>query len=224
MFASGFELRDGDGTGGLRLTGYASVYGRPYQVGSERSGFVEVIKHGAAKRTLSESPHVVLNVQHGDALSGLPIARTKSGTLRLSEDEIGLRVEADLDPEDDDVRALKRKWVEVTSTGAMSFAFKVTSDSFSADGSHREIQAFSLHQGDCSLVVNPANAATSSELVARALATTSPRVPDLSIATQRDRERLACIRLDVPLRPARAHNTVRSADYYTVRLKELRSR
>jgi HK97 family phage prohead protease len=115
--------------------------------------FVEVIKRGAFKRTLAESPDVVLLINHG----GLPIARTKSGTLRLAENERGLAVEAELDPDDDDVAQVARKLVRGDLDGSMSMAFRCTDQRWSDAYDYREITAVSLHSGDVSLVTNPAN-------------------------------------------------------------------
>ena len=88
------EFRERPG-GIVRLEGYGSRSEVPYEVGRD---FVETMARGFAKRTLSESPDVVLLVGH----AGLPLARTKSarggpGTLRLHEDDHGLAFEADLD-------------------------------------------------------------------------------------------------------------------------------
>ena len=98
--AGNLEIRTLD-TGTLQLTGYASVYGVEYDMG----WYTESIASGAGKRSLSENPDVQLLLNH----DSLPLARTVSGTLRLSEDQRGLFVEADLDPEDLDVQALVRE-------------------------------------------------------------------------------------------------------------------
>ena len=94
------EIREAP-DGRLQLTGYASTTETPYQVGS----FRETIAKGAFRKTLSEGPDVVLLIDH----AGLPLARTKSGTLTLSEDVRGLRVDASLDPRDPDVARIRSK-------------------------------------------------------------------------------------------------------------------
>src|SRR5216684_9000974 len=85
---SDMELREKD-DGTWNLTGYASVTETPYEVGF----YTETIKRGAFKRTLGENPDVQLLVNH----DGLPLARTRSGTMRLEERDKGLWVDADLD-------------------------------------------------------------------------------------------------------------------------------
>ena len=55
--------------------------------------FTEAIRRGAFKKPISDVTDVAFLVNHG----GLTMARTKSGTLRLSEDGTCLHAEADLD-------------------------------------------------------------------------------------------------------------------------------
>jgi HK97 family phage prohead protease len=163
------ELRDA-GSGKLAFSGWACVTDTPYDIGDPgRGGFVEEVASGAFRRSLLNLPDVVLNVQHGATLSGLPIARTRSGTLRLSEDDVGLRVQApDLDLDDPDVQALRIKFGRGDLDGQMSFAFRVPpgGDRWSDDLMRRTIMTVELAGGDCSIVDFAANPATSSELVA----------------------------------------------------------
>jgi phage head maturation protease len=97
VFATGdIEIREAD-DGTLHLTGYRECHRGPLR------GRVLHRDHRERRlqRTLSEAPDVVLLLNH----EGLPLARTKAGTLTLSEDDRGLHVEADLDPEDPDTLA-----------------------------------------------------------------------------------------------------------------------
>lgn len=153
VLASGLEMREAaDGT--LHLRGYASVTGVAYEVGY----YTETIKQGAFKRTLSENPDCQLLVNH----AGLPLARTLSGTMTLSEDSHGLLVDASLDGEDPDVQSLARK-MRRGDIDNMSFAFQVTDDSWNDDYTARAIRSLSLHRGDVSVVnqgANPAATAT----------------------------------------------------------------
>lgn len=144
---SDMELRESsDGT--LRFTGYASTTEHPYEV----ADFTETIARGAFKRTLSEGPDVVLLLNH----SGLPLARTKSGTLTLAEDARGLRVDADLEPNDPDVKSLQPK-LQRRDLDSMSFAFRATAQTWNDDYTERLIRGVSLHQGDVSIVTMAAN-------------------------------------------------------------------
>jgi uncharacterized protein len=155
------ELREVETASGeqvLRLTGYASRTEVPYEVGF----YTEVIKRGAFKRTLGEDPDVQLLVNH----EGLPLARTRSGTLQLSEDDMGLRVQADLDPEDPDVQRLARK-MRRGDIDQMSFAFRATDQVWNEDFTRRDITAASIHRGDVSVVNMGANEAATAAIRSR---------------------------------------------------------
>jgi HK97 family phage prohead protease len=92
-----FELRaESDG---LTLEGYAAVFNLrslPMSFSNVGGGrvFREVIQPGAFTRSLNAKPDLTLRYQHD--LKQLPLARTKSGTLELDQDERGLRVKATL--------------------------------------------------------------------------------------------------------------------------------
>jgi HK97 family phage prohead protease len=144
------ELREKDDST-WNLTGYASVYETPYSVGF----YEETISRGAAKRTLGENPDVQLLINH----EGLPLARTRSGTLRLEERERGLWVDADLDKLDPDAQRLQRKMAR-GDVDQMSFAFQVTDQDWNDDFTQRRIKSFSIHRGDVSVVNQGANDAS----------------------------------------------------------------
>lgn len=155
--ASDVEIRS-TSDGGLRFSGYASTTETPYQVG----GFEETFARGAFKRCLGEEPDVVLLVNH----SGLPLARTRSKTMTLSEDTRGLKVDADLDPDDPDVQALvpKMKRGDLTE---MSFAFRATDDEWDSRETKRVVRAATIHKGDVSMVTHGANTTTSGTVAMR---------------------------------------------------------
>src|ERR1035437_9561901 len=99
MAVTGLEVREGSDA--LTLTGYASTFEQPYDMG----WYAETVNSGAFKRTLGQSPDVRLLINH----AGLPLARTASGTLTLDTDSRGLHVSATLDPSDPDVASLVPK-------------------------------------------------------------------------------------------------------------------
>ena len=151
---SNLEMRaEGDGN---TLIGYASVFDSP----SEPMPFIEYVKRGAFAKTLNDGADVRLLIDH----EGVPLARTKSGTLVLEEDERGLRVEADLDPSNPDaariISAMKRG-----DLSQMSFAFRTIKDSYNADRSVRELKEVQLF--DVSVVTFPAYEETVAELRSR---------------------------------------------------------
>ena len=146
------ELRaDGDK---LTVEGYATVYNYAYDIagGPEAGGFTETIARGAAAKSAKEAD-VVLLIDH----EGTPLARTKSGTLHLESDDVGLRVRAELDPANPKAAEL-RSAMQRGDMNAMSFAFRVVRDSWDSSYNERTISEVKLH--DVSVVGFPANPAT----------------------------------------------------------------
>jgi HK97 family phage prohead protease len=138
---------------GKTIVGYAAVWDSP----SEYMGFTEFVKRGAFTKTLNDGADVRLLIDH----EGVPLARSKSGTLKLSEDDRGLRVEAELDPANPDaariMSAMKRG-----DLSQMSFAFRTVKDSWNSDRSVRELREVQLF--DVSVVTFPAYEQTVAEL------------------------------------------------------------
>ena len=141
---------------GNTLVGYAAVFDSP----SEPMPYTEFVRRGAFAKTLNDGADVRLLIDH----EGVPLARTKSGTLSLEEDERGLRVEAELDPENPDaarvLSAMRRG-----DLSQMSFAFKTVKDSYNEDRSVRELKEVKLF--DVSIVTFPAYEDTVAELRTR---------------------------------------------------------
>lgn len=197
---AGVELRSKpSGTGGetLLFSGYASVTEQGYEMEDWLGSYTEVVRSGAFKKTLSEGADVPFLVNHG----GLTLARTKSGTLRLSEDDTGLYTEADLDPASPHVQAL-RSAMERGDVDEMSFGFWVTRQQWSPDYDQRDILEVSLNKGDVSVVNYGANPATAgAQLNAREV---GQQVERLSADDRRALyERLAAEFTAVPAEPAR---------------------
>lgn len=147
LAATVLEVRDDDADG-ITLTGYASTFNDPYDMG----WYTETVAAGAFKRTLGQKPDVRLLLNH----DGLPLARTKSGTLTLDTDSKGLRVEANLDPSDPDVAGMVPK-MKRGDLNQMSFAFRVDSDLWEDDFTKRTLRELNLNNGDVSVVTYPAN-------------------------------------------------------------------
>jgi uncharacterized protein len=134
--------------GGVRVTGYAAVFGEETNIGGM---FTEVIERGAFASALERGDDVVFLINH----AGLPLARTRSGTLKLREDERGLFVDTYLDPNDPDVRAIIPK-MKRGDLDKMSFAFIPTRQDWddSGDMPRRSIRDLQLY--DVSIVTTPA--------------------------------------------------------------------
>ena len=146
------EARQAD-DGTMRLSGYAAVFNDS----SVPLPFKESIAPGAFRKTLSETPDVRLLVNH----SGLPLARTKNGTLNLTEDDRGLYFSAELadTQESRDIHTL----IARGDVDQMSFAFRVIRQKWSEDRSRRVLTEVSLSDGDVSVVTYPAYPTTSVE-------------------------------------------------------------
>jgi uncharacterized protein len=132
------EIRtDGDGN---TFVGYAAKFNVP----SEPLPFTERIAPGAFGKSLRQrTKDVRLYVNHN---SDMVLASKRSGTLRLSEDEVGLRVEADL-PDTTAARDL-RALMQAGVVSTMSFGFTVPrgGDKWNGDGSERVLTGINLHE------------------------------------------------------------------------------
>jgi HK97 family phage prohead protease len=140
-----------DGT--MRLRGYAAVFNDS----SLPLPFKEVIAPGAFRKTLSETPDVRLLINH----EGLPLARTKNGTLTLSEDSRGLLIDAEI-ADTSEGRDL-HKLIARGDVDQMSFAFRVIRQKWSEDRTVRTLTEVSLSDGDVSVVTYPAYPTTNVE-------------------------------------------------------------
>lgn len=121
---------------GRRLEGYAATFNNPADIGGR---FIEEIKPGAFAAALRGKSDILALVDHDP---GRVLARTRSGTLRLSEDSKGLAFDLDL-PETTygrDVLAL----AERGDIGGMSFGFTAFDEH--RDGDRRELRGVELHE------------------------------------------------------------------------------
>ena len=145
--AQPMEIRE-DQDNAIRVSGYAAVFGEETNIAGL---FTEVIERGAFANALTRQDDVVFLVNH----DGLPLARTRSGTLKLTEDERGLYMETELDGTDPDVRAIVPK-MKRGDLDKMSFAFVPKRQEWDDSGSipKRTIQDLELH--DVAIVTTPA--------------------------------------------------------------------
>lgn len=159
-FTPSLECRAADGSTPATIKGYATVFNSDsVEFKTWAGSFVEQIKPGAFARTLKQNPDVRALVDHD---TGRVIARTKNDSLKLWEDDTGLRVEITPNNTQDG-----RDIVERVSRGdidGMSFGFEVLTDKWSKrDGiDFREILDVNLYE--VSLVAFPAYPATSAQV------------------------------------------------------------
>ena len=115
------ELRVDDGSKEKIIEGHAVVFNQPTIIGES---FIEIIAPKAFEGC--DLSDVALFVNHDT--NRLPLARTQSGTLTLTVDNIGLAIRAKLDTENNpDAKALWHSIARGDLRG-MSFAFTVADD------------------------------------------------------------------------------------------------
>lgn len=147
------EIREAGSTG-LQFRGYASVTDAGYEMWDMFGPYTELVSPGAFAASLAQSDlDVPLVLQHQDLRR---IARTTNGTLQLVEDDDGLLVEADLDPQDRDVDYIVPK-LRSGLIDEMSFKFRITSGQWSPDWMEYHINNVDIHRGDVAIVGYGAN-------------------------------------------------------------------
>lgn len=146
---------DGDG---IKVSGYAAVFNQEADIGGM---FREVIEPGAFKKAVARDD-VVFLINH----DGLPLARTRSGTLTLVEDDTGLRMETVLDPEDPDVKGIVGK-MKRGDLDKMSFAFRSEVEIWDETTEPPTRTIVEARLFDVSIVTSPAYAGTSIALRSR---------------------------------------------------------
>ena len=139
------EIRADDD--GVTVEGYAAVFDQETDIGGF---FREKIERGAFKDAIGRDD-VVFLINH----DGLPLARTRSGTLELAEDDNGLKIRTVLDPKDPDVARIVGK-MKRGDLDKMSFAFWAERQEWDESGEIpvRTIKEARLH--DVSIVTTPA--------------------------------------------------------------------
>lgn len=137
---------------GRTLTGYAAVWDSPARVDQGGRSFTEVIRRGAFRGAVESKADIIATFNHDvNRLLG----RTSSGTLRLHEDDRGLRFEIDLPDHANDIQ-------EMVSRGDLngaSFTFRAKRGGDNWKGDVREVTDAFLHE--LGPVVSPVYSATS---------------------------------------------------------------
>lgn len=142
---------------GKTLSGYAILWNTESRELREMGRtFTETIKRGAFDIRMTEEHDVKLFFNHD---TSMPLARQKNNSLRLYEDDKGVRFEADLPDTNlaNDVKELLNRGV---LTGEMSFGFSVRKDKW--EKNKREVQEGTLYE--ISVVTDAAYPETHSQL------------------------------------------------------------
>lgn len=148
------QLVDHNGQQRYHVTGHASVVDIPYEMWDSFGPYMEVIDRGAFTTTLASGPDVAFLVNH----RGVTMARTTNSSLLLSMDDVGLAVEAWLNPKRQDVSDLVTA-IEDRDITEMSFAFMLGEGggTWSADFETFRVNEADIDRGDVSAVTYGAN-------------------------------------------------------------------
>ena len=139
---------------GRTVTGYAAVYD---VLSNDLGGFRERIAPGAFRTVLDAGADVRCLLNHDP---NMVLGRTRAGTLRLSDEQRGLRFECDLPETRTDLAESVRRG----DLDGASFRFEVASDRW--DGDVRTVQDIrTLH--DVSIATHPAYPVASIEMRSR---------------------------------------------------------
>jgi HK97 family phage prohead protease len=159
---TGIEVRAAEGDA-FGFRGHAAVFDSRTWIGPKMWGFNETVARGAFSKSIGEAD-VRFLINHD---ANLVLARTTAGTLRLSEDAVGLAVDADLARTsygNDLAISLQRG--DVTQ---MSFAFEVIREEWSQMGDGSELRTIlEARLWDVSAVTYPAYDDTDAQLRSQA--------------------------------------------------------
>ena len=175
------ERRDAGGGPSYRVTGYATTFDDPYVLWGD-------VREQVSREAFDDDTDmsdVIMQFDH----AGKVLARTSNGTLTLTVDDHGLRVDADLSKS----QAARDTFEEIENelVTRMSFCFRVDREEWDETEQLRTIKHFSKIY-DVSAVSIPANGAT--EISARGWADGAiRRARDGAIARARARARLRLI-------------------------------
>lgn len=146
------EIRTAEGQP-PKIVGYAALFNSP---SLDLGGFIERIRPGAFTDTLAAGADVRALIDHEPSLI---VGRSKAGTLALTQDDVGLRIE--ITPPNTTVGNDLLENLRLGNLDQMSFAFATVADEWSMEGGQtiRELVRVELY--DVSVVTYPAYPDTS---------------------------------------------------------------
>jgi HK97 family phage prohead protease len=160
----------------FRFEGYAATFEAPFEMWDMWGDpYFETLAATACSRTLANQCDTQFLVGHDE--SGLPMARTRSGTMTLSADSTGLlTVAPSLDGRNPQVQQLASA-MERGDVDEMSIGFIAAGQQWSPDWMERRITEINLNRGDVSVVCWAANpAANGASLTALPVSEAAARV------------------------------------------------
>lgn len=132
----------------------------PYNSRSEYMGFYEVLAPGCFSKSLRESKDIRLLLEHDDTKL---LARTKNGSLRLTDDQYGLHFEADLPDTTDGNNLIE--CLRTSLLDQLSFGFIAINDKYEVVGGDEQRTILEARLLEISVVSNPAYAQTDCKLL-----------------------------------------------------------
>lgn len=132
-----------------RFIGQASLVDHPYTVRDQYGEFQEVMRGGSWDTTLTQNPDVMHNYMH-DPLTTMSTTRGGGLTLTASPN---LDVRSLIPRTDVDGQRFMPK-VQRGDASSMSFAFRVTHQTWNDDYTEREITGVNMHGGDVASIVS----------------------------------------------------------------------
>lgn len=171
------DVKFEESAGKMTLEGYAITFNQETMIGTEEHGFTEVIDRNALQET--QMKDVPMKYNHMDSF--LIIARTKNQSLKLSVDEIGLKVHAELldTQSNQDIYKMVRSGL----LDKMSFAFTVDEQVWNRDGRiPKRVITKIARLYDVSVVDTPAYDSTS--IYARSLESMELELKAMELAEQ----------------------------------------
>ena len=146
-YSSDIEWRVDEKDDAVTIRGHAAVFDK---MSEEMFGFREKVAPGAFSSSLLRGDDVRALFNHDP---NFVLGRTKSGTLRLSEDDVGLAIEIDA-PLNQTIRDLVLEPIRRGDVDQMSFGFVVIEDAWNRDDNIRTLMDVELF--DVSPVTYPA--------------------------------------------------------------------
>lgn len=124
------------------IGGYVMTYDEPRVVADEQ-GWKEIWAPGACARSVGRNPDVRLTLNG----KGEPLARSKAGSLKLTSDDYGLRIEASIDPSTprgEDVSLALQRGEQVD----VQVGFDVVKQHWNDNHTNRSVEEVYLHDID----------------------------------------------------------------------------
>jgi len=155
---SDLEIRADTEEDKMVISGYAALFNRKSE---DLGGFVEILRPGSFRKVLEKNPDVKALFNHDPSTI---FARSKNESLKLTENQTGLKFEAVISEEDEDAKRIYHK-VKNGLIDQCSFAFGVGEEGQKwADGNPMTREIFEVDVlADVSVVTNPAYPQTSAE-------------------------------------------------------------